>query len=295
MSSATATPAKTQTLQVPGATLAYDVREPEKKSTEPTLMLIGSPMDASGFTSLAGHFPARRIVTYDPRGVTRSKRADMKKDPTPEDHAEDLHAVIAASGGAPVDLFASSGGAVNALALVAKYPNDVRTLVAHEPPAAQLLPDRKEAQAGATAMRRTYERSGTGPAMAMFMAFTSLKGPIPADWATQPAPDPAAFGLPTEDDGKRDDPLMANMITCTHYQPDFAALAKAPTRIVVGVGEESEGEFAHRGGEALAERLGTKPVVFPSHHGGFLGGEFGWPGKPKEFAAKLREVLSGKS
>jgi pimeloyl-ACP methyl ester carboxylesterase len=285
----------TKTVEVPGASLAYDIREPETRSTAPTLVLVGSPMGASGFTTLAGHFRDRRVVTYDPRGVSRSKRTDRAKDPTPDDHADDIHRVISAIGGGPVDLFASSGGAVNALALVARHPEQVRTLVAHEPPAAQVLPDRREAQASAVAIRKTYERDGIGPAMAKFMALTGLTGPVPAEFADQPPPDPAAFGLPTADDGSRDDALMANMITCTHYQPDFDALRRASTRIVLAVGAESEGQLAYRGGVAVAERLGTKAVTFPSHHGGFLGGEFGWAGQPEAFAAKLREVLSEKS
>jgi hypothetical protein len=102
------------------------------------------------------------------------------------------------------------------------------------------------------------------------------------------------FGLPTEDDGTRNDPLLGqNMVSCTHYQLDFEALGAASTHIVLGAGAESEGEMAHRGAEAVAARLGTKPVTFPSGHGGFLGGEYGQTGKPDAFAARLREVLAG--
>jgi len=101
------------------------------------------------------------------------------------------------------------------------------------------------------------------------------------------------FGLPTEDDGTRTDPLLAqNMVSCTHYQRDFDALRAASTRIVMAVGADSEGEMAHRGGVAVAERLGTEPVTFPSGHGGFLGGEYGQSGEPDAFASTLREVLS---
>jgi pimeloyl-ACP methyl ester carboxylesterase len=157
--------------------------------------MIGSPMDASGFASLAEHFRDRTVVTYDPRGIGRSERTDDAGESTPEQHADDLHRLIAALGGGPVDLFASSGGAVNALALVVR--------------------------------------------------------------------------------------------------PDFDALRAASTRIVIGVGAESEGELAHRAGAAVAERLGTKAVTFPSHHGGFLGGEFGWGGDPDAFAVTLRQVLAG--
>jgi pimeloyl-ACP methyl ester carboxylesterase len=195
-----------------------------------------------------------------------------------------------------VDLFASSGGAVNALALVAQHPEQVRTLVAHEPPAAQEVPDHEAALRANRDIHETYLRSGFGPAMAKFIALVTHKGPITADYVDQPAPDPAMFGLPTEDDGSRNDALLGqNMITCTHYQLDFDALRAASTRIVIGTGAESEGELAHRAGVAVAERLGTTPVTFPSGHGGFLGGEYGQTGDPDGFAASLRQALSAQA
>jgi hypothetical protein len=101
------------------------------------------------------------------------------------------------------------------------------------------------------------------------------------------------FGLPTEDDGTRNDPLlMQNIVTSTHVQFDFDAIRRASTRIVIAIGAESDGELAQRAGVAVAERLGLTPVVFPSSHGGFLGDEYGQPGDPVGFAAKLREVLA---
>ena len=289
----------TRTLDVPGAVLTYDVR-PNDSSAEPVLLLIGSPMGAGGFRTLAGYFTDRTVVTYDPRGVERSKRrpGDTRGAPesTPDEHADDLHRLIAALGAGPVDIFASSGGAVNALALVARHPEQVRTLVAHEPPAAQLLPDREAALAVAVDIHESYLRSGLGPAMAKFIALVSHKGTIPADFAGRPAPDPAMFGLPAEDDGSRDDPLVGqNMVSCLHYQHDFDALRKASIRIVIAAGAESAGEMAHRAAVAVAERLGTAPVTFPSGHGGFLGGEYGQMGAPEAFASKLREVLTAKA
>jgi pimeloyl-ACP methyl ester carboxylesterase len=288
----TMTEPTTHTLDVPGAVLTYDIR-----STDPTasvLFLIGSPMGASGFGTLAGHFPDRTVVTYDPRGVERSTKADPSSPSTPEQHADDLHRIIGELHAGPVDLFASSGGAVNALALVAKHPEQVRTLVAHEPPLASILPDREGALAATEAIADTYQRSGFGAGMAQFIVAVSHKGPIGADFVDQPAPNPAMFGMPAADDGSRTDPLLfQNILSCTHYEPDFDALRAASTRIVMGAGAESEGEMAHRGAEAVAERLGTEPVIFPSGHGGFLGNEYGQPGDPDGFAAKLREVLTG--
>jgi pimeloyl-ACP methyl ester carboxylesterase len=282
----------THTLDVPGATLTYDVRRNEA-STERILLLIGSPMGAAGFGTLSQHFSDRTVVTYDPRGVERSVKADPASPVTPDVHADDLHRLIQAIAGGPVDLFASSGGAVNALALVSKHPEDVRTLVAHEPPLASILPDREHAMAATRAVQETYQRSGWGAGLAHFIALTSHRRPFTAEVASQPAPDPAMFGMPTEDDGSRTDPLLGqNLITSTHYGPDFDALRSASTRIVIAAGEESEGQLANRGAFAAAERLGTKPVSFPSDHGGFLGGEYGQTGKPDTFATKLREVLA---
>jgi pimeloyl-ACP methyl ester carboxylesterase len=283
---------KTQTLEVPGATLTYDVREAATGNGAPTLLLIGLPMDASGFVTLAGHFEDRKVVTYDPRGVSRSERTDGVNQSTPDEHADDLHRLISALGSEPVDFFGSSGGAVTGLALAARHPEQVRTLVAHEPPAATALPDREQALAAVVDIHDTYERDGTGPAIAKFLLLTSLKGPVPADFADQPA-NPADFGLPTEDDGSRDDPMVGQTIVgTTHHKHDFEALRTASTRIVLAAGAESDGELAHRGAEAVAERLDAAPVVFPSHHAGFLGGEFGQKGDPDAFAATLRKVLA---
>jgi pimeloyl-ACP methyl ester carboxylesterase len=281
-----------QTLEVPGAVLTYDI-ERNEASDEPVLLLFGCPMDAPAFGTLAGHFTDRTVVRYDPRGVGRSRRDDGATSGTPEEHADDLHRLIDALGAGPVDLFGTSGGAVNALALVARHPEQVRTAVVHEPPVAALLPDREFALAAVRNVQEAYERDGFGHGMAAFIALVGHTGPIGPDYLEQPAPDPAMFGLPAEDDGSRNDPLLAaHMTDCTGYEPDIEALRAASTRVVLGAGTESEGQLANRGAYAVAERLGTTPVSFPGNHGGFLGGEYGQPGVPEPFAARLREVLS---
>ena len=282
----------THELDVPGATLRYDVRASEPED-EPVLVMIGSPMGAAGFATLASHFPDRTVVTYDPRGVERSERDDPAAALSPPVHAADVRAVIEAVGGGPVDVFASSGGALNALALVAECPDLVGTLVAHEPPAVSLLPDATAAMAASRAVRDTYQRDGFGAGMAHFITLISLRGPVADDWATQPPPDPSMFGLPDEDDGSRDDVMLASFVPMISYQLDGERLRAAPTTIVMAVGEGSDGEIAHRGGVAVAELLGTDPVTFPSDHGGFLGGEYGQTGEPAAFADRLRAVLDG--
>ena len=283
---------KTHTLDVPGAVLTYDVRSNDA-STRPVLLIIGSPMGASGFVTLARHFADRTRVTYDPRGADRSPRTDGAAETTPDEHADDLHRLIAVLDAGPVDVFASSGGAVNALALVARHPEQVRTLVAHEPPASQELPDREPVLAACVDIRQTYQRSGFGPAMAKFIVLVSHEGALPAGFAGQPAPDPAMFGLPAQDDGSRNDPLVGhNIVSCLHYQPDFGALRAASTRGVIGVGAQSGQQIAGRAAAAVAGRLGSPPVTFPGGHDGFLGGEYGSTGEPDAFAETLHKVLA---
>jgi pimeloyl-ACP methyl ester carboxylesterase len=256
--------------------------------------MIGQPMDASGFSALAPHFPDRTVVTYDPRGLGRSTRDDGRSDHSPTVQAEDVHAVIEALGAGPVDMFASSGGAVTALALVAAHPDDVITLVAHEPPLIPVLPDAAHAERARGNVRDVYEAKGRGAGMAAFIAMTTWQGEYTDEFLAQPAPDPAMFGMPADDDGERGDPLLSDRSwAISGYRPDVEALKAASTRVVIGVGEESAGTFTARTAQATADLLGQEPTVFPSHHGGFTGGDGPYAGKPEAFAAKLREVLTG--
>ena len=284
---ATVSEPKTHTLDVPGAVLHYDVRD-GGAAGRPVLLLIGAPMGASGFAALAEQFADRTVVTYDPRGTERSQRTDGEPPGSaPEDHAEDVRRLVQALGAGQADVFASSGGAVNGLALVARHPRLIRTLVAHEPPAAQELPDHEPVLATCAGIRETYQRSGYGPAMAKFIALVSYTGPIPPGFPGQPAPDPAAFGLPAQDDGSRNDPLLGlHMTACAAYHQDFDSLSAAPTRIVLGIGTQSGQLLAGRAASAVAERLGTTPVTFPGGHDGFHT-------DPGAFAAVLRTVLDG--
>jgi pimeloyl-ACP methyl ester carboxylesterase len=283
----------THTLNTTEAAIAYDVRGPLPTADgRPPLFMIGQPMTADGFETLASYFPERTVVTYDPRGLGRSLRTDGRVDNTPTVQAEDVHAVIEALGAGPVEMFASSGGAVTALALVAAHPDDVTTLVAHEPPLIPLLPDAAAAERARAGFRDAYDANGWGAGMAAFIAMTSWRGEFNDEFFAQAAPDPAHLGLPTGDDGSREDPLLSDRSSAvTSYEPDIDALAAAPTRIVIAVGEESLDTFTGRTSVAAAELLGQQPTVFPSHHGGFLGGESGYAGQPEAFARKLHDVL----
>lgn len=288
---------ETHTLETAGADLVYDVRGPLPATDgRPPLFMIGQPMDASGFTALAARFPERTVITYDPRGLGRSTRKDGRVDHTPQTQAGDVHAVIEALGAGPVEMFASSGGAITALEVVATYPTDVTTLIAHEPPLITLTPDGPAAVRAWAGVREAYEKRGWGAGMAGFVAMTSWKGEFTDAYFAQPEADLAAFGMPVEDDGSREDPLLSDRSwAVSSYRPDADAIAAAPTRVVIAVGEESEDVLTGRTAVAAAELLGQRVSVFPSHHGGFMDGEFGYAGKPDEFAQRLRQVLDGAS
>lgn len=276
-------------LEVPGGKLVYDVRRGPDDGGRPLLM-IGHPMGASGFAALAAHFPDRTVVTYDPRGIERSEVPDAEHTPTM--NAEDVHRVVAAIGGGPVDLFGSSGGAVTGLALVALHPDDVAVLVAHEPPMLEVLPDADLVRAAFRQVSADYHAKGFGAGMARFIMLTSVEGEFTPEFLARPAPDPAAFGLPRVDDGVRDNPLLSGVSDeVTDFPFDPEALRRSPARVILAAGEESRNQVPGRAAAQLAQALGTDLVIFPSHHGGFLGGDHGYAGQPEAFAAKLREVL----
>ena len=291
--SSTGTSPDTQTHTVGSgtATVTYDVHGDLSAATSerPVLFMLGSPMDAVGFTSLRSHFTDRPVVTYDPRGAGRNPTGTTSL--TAEEHAEDLHQVIEALGAGPVDLFATSGGAINALALAAAHPEDVNRVVAHEPPTAAFLPDRETVLAVCRDMRATYDAQGSGPAMAKFISFVMYEGEAPDDYLAQPAPDPAMFGMSSEDDGSRTDPLMRSIPACNAYEPDVEALSALGDHLVLAVGVESGQQMAARGGRSVADALGRPVVEYPSNHAGFLGGEYGQQGDPDAFAAALHASL----
>jgi len=284
---------ETHTLETADAAIVFDVQGPLPTTDgRPPLFMLGQPMDARGFRTLQSYFPDRTVITYDPRGLGRSTRSDGQVAHVPTTQANDVHAVIQALGAGPVEMFASSGGAVTALALVAAYPDDVTVLVAHEPPLATILPDAEAAERANARFRDAYQSKGEGAGMASFIAMTSWKGEFTEEYFAQPLPDPAQFGLPPEDDGRRDNPLLSDQsVPVVMFRPDFAALKAGPTHIVIAVGEESAETFTGRTSAAAAERLGQEAIVFPSHHGGFMGGDSPYAGKPEAFAGKLREVL----
>ncbi|MFC5747288.1 alpha/beta fold hydrolase [Actinomadura rugatobispora] len=262
----------THTLEAPGVRLYYEVR-----GSGPLLLLTGSPMGAAMFgplaDALAGDFT---VVTHDPRGISGSRLDDPEQDSTPDLRAADLVALLDALGAESADVFGSSGGAVTGLALVASHPGRVRTLVAHEPPLLDLLPDAAERHAATEDIVETFHRDGAGAAWVKFMIAAGFD--VPEEASGPP-------GEPTEQDLADNARFFSHELRgTTHYVPDVAALKAASSRVVVGVGADSKGLVTYRTSLAIADLLGTEPAEFPGEHGGFLG-------QPNEFAEALRKIL----
>jgi pimeloyl-ACP methyl ester carboxylesterase len=274
---------KTETLQVPGASLYYEVR-----GSGPVLLMIpGGPMDADGFKGIAERLAdTYTVVTYDCRGNSRSAMQGSPDDLTVGLFADDARRLLDAVSAGQADVLGSSGGGTYGLDLVARYPDRVRTLVAHEPPVSELLPDAARYHALNEQIAETYRSDGTFAAMQMFMqgvGFGNGGPPRPSEQDPEAATAAARMGANVELFAGRLIPVIGN------YEPDLAALQRSSTRIVVGVGDESTPEqMVYRTAHELAERLGGQPVQFPGGHGGF-------GSHPDGFAATLREVLAEKT
>jgi pimeloyl-ACP methyl ester carboxylesterase len=262
-------------LDVPGARLYYEVQ-----GSGPPLMLIGHPMDASGFAAIAPTLAENHtVVTYDPRGFGHSTIDDPDQNGEPDLLADDVRRVLeTAVGTVPAHVFGSSGGAVTGLALVARYPNHVETLIAHEAPLALLLPEAEQARASFHDIYETFSENGIGAAWEAFATFTGLTMGAP-DSPADPQP-PSAEEVATSTRF-----FQHGLLPIALYQPDFPALEAAPTRLIVAGGTASRGEFPHRTAVALAAHLRTPLVDFPGGHVGFMT-------DPVQFASVLTGSLA---
>jgi pimeloyl-ACP methyl ester carboxylesterase len=275
-----ATAVKSDYLDVPGARLYYEVM-----GEGPVLLFIpGGTADATGFLPMAERLAdAFTVVRYDPRGISRSALAEPE-DVAVETHADDARRLLEAVASEPAIVFGHSGGAVISLALVEQAPHLVRTLIAHEPPLTELLPEGDRRRSEAQAIHATYQNEGPEAAMAQFMGSAGMDGPPP-----EMSPEAEAFLMEqfARMEANVDFFLAHYLIPITSYVPDIAKLRDVATDVQVAVGVDSEGQETWDTTVALADRLGQAPIVFPGDH-------IGMATQPDAFAAQLRELLSGK-
>jgi len=283
-------------LDVQGGSIYYELR-----GSGPILLVVGQPMTSAAFGPLADLLAEdHTVVTYDPHGLGESTVDDPSLAVTPEIEADDLAHIVDAIGG-KADVFGTSGAAVAGLALVARHPEKVGTLIAHEPPLPELLPDAPHVRKAVDDVEDAYRAHVTGAAFGKFASLVMHSGPVSEDGVPPVAwPPPgadgqdgeggvAAAGMPPEPTAKQqaDDELffLRMLKPFIRYQPAVDVLRTARPRVVVAVGGASHQEIPSRSAEALAQQLGTSATVFPGDHAGFLA-------DPAGFAAKIRELLT---
>jgi pimeloyl-ACP methyl ester carboxylesterase len=269
----------TNTLKVPGATLYYEVR-----GTGPVLLLIcGGIYDAAGYAGLANQLADRyTVVTYDRRGNSRSPLDGPPEPQSIEVHGDDAHRILTAvgvTGNESADVFGNSSGAEIGLELSARHPEQVHTLVAHEPPVFGLLPDSDHWRGVIRQVEDAYRTGGPGAAMEAFSTGMEMGGGS----EPQPAPDEETLAMMGRMGNNMEFFIAYEVPPFAEFTPNLEALKAS--RVVLAAGDASVGEAPHRAALAVAERLGTQPELFPGDHGGF-------GTRAEAFAAKLRDVLA---
>jgi pimeloyl-ACP methyl ester carboxylesterase len=283
-----------ETVTVPGARLHCEV-----SGDGPVLLLIaGAASDAGALARLATRLSGKYLaITYDMRGLSRSQLDGPAEDVGIEVLADDAHRILAAFSSEPAYVFGSSGGGLVGLELVARHPEQVRMLIAHEPAAMALLPDSWRWQDFLDELEELCRRHGAGVAMGRFLDGIEAIGGPGASRAGQPGaragqlPDLSTLSARTRALMRRSQANMqyffAHQIRgATGYRPDIGTLSTVTDKIVIGVGAASRGQAPHQAALEVAGRLGLEVVEFPGDHQGFSA-------QPTEFAALVDRVLSG--
>lgn len=270
---------KSDTLKTAGATIYYEIR-----GSGPLLLLIpGGGGDAAVFDamadSLADHFT---VAALDPRGYSHSTIDDGEPaDQRVETQSDDAYRLITHLSPDPAYVFGGSNGATVALDLLARHPEGIRRLVAHEPACFAILPDAADHRAFVDEVYRLYRTEGMGAAGARFLE--GIGGTM------KPMPDPATLAPRAAAMITR---LMANgpimfeheLRPFTSHIPDVEALRRASDRLVLAAGAETRGHLPYRPAAELASRLGLPLTEFPGGHSGFTD-------HPAEFTQLLLETL----
>ena len=258
---------KAETLKVAGASLYYQVRG----SGPVLLMMPGGPATGSIFQAVASYLETHyTVVTYDPRGLGKSKiEGSIDDGRLVESFVDDVHQLVAKVSEEPVFVFSNSAGAIIGLEFAARHPEQIRTLVAHEPPR---FGPREAPREDREDLHDVYRSKGVKAAMHKFMVEAGLGEPSPEMLGS------------TEADSDFHFFLGHYIVGLAMHRTNTGALRRPGCRIVPAVGADSGGEMANLGGLGLARILGVDAEIFPGGHGGFMT-------HPAEFAAKLSEVL----
>ncbi|MFI6402182.1 alpha/beta fold hydrolase [Streptomyces sp. NPDC050548] len=253
-----------------GAGLYYEMRG----SGPALLMISGAGGDAGYYDGVAEILSdAFTVISYDRRGNSRS----TGRTATPMDlavQAADARALIDGLAGGRALVFGNSGGAIIGLTLAALHPQVMTGLIAHEPPAVNVLPDGDPGRGFFAELAALYAQGGALAAGRRFAETTRGEGTYrwPGDlWKRFLGNQDHLFG--TEWSG------------FAGFRPDEAALKSAPFPVVLGAGAEDRGTYYARPSIEIARRIGAPWAEFPGIHMEFLR-------DPDRFAAALRVLAT---
>lgn len=274
---------RAHTLGLPDGCLYYEVR-----GRGPVLMFIPPGNgDAGPFEQVAGELADRyTVVTYDRRGYSRSVRdGPIDASGRMDIDVSDANLLLSRLDARPAVVVGSCSGATVGLYLLARYPERIRTLVAHEPPSACLLADSRSWVAFYAGVYDVFRAEGAEAAMRVLKERMGM---------TRPVRPPAGRELPPERLAAMLARIRRNHAHWLEYEmrtyamlaPATATLEPVADRLVLAGGTDSRRHHPYQPNVVLARRLGLSIVDFP-------GGHVGYVTHPVEFARLLADVLSG--
>ncbi|MPY62028.1 alpha/beta fold hydrolase [Streptomyces spongiae] len=256
----------------------------------PVLLVVpggaGHPMGLDAFVErLAERFT---VVTYDPMGLAHGHLGKSFGDQRVEAWSDGARRVLDAvlPDGASAYAFGSSSGGIAVLDLLARHPERLRHVVAHEPPCVGALPDAARHLAMFREVYETYRAAGIEAAMVRLQAGLEEPSGVAADpergrAARPPAAEADADVRPATPMGLF---LTHVLRQFTAYAPDPVALRRGSGRLTLAFGHDSRGLLLHHTAESVAEAGGGALAEFP-------GGHIGAVTHPVEVAGRLTETL----
>jgi pimeloyl-ACP methyl ester carboxylesterase len=244
------------------------------------LIIQGGSGDADTPDALASMLGSEfTVVSYDRRGISRSTLHDPRQAITVEQHTEDAHALLEELSPEPAFVFGSSLGGLIALDLAVRWPGRVQAVVAHEPPALDLLTSAE--QESFAELRKTTAAialsEGTRIASRKFLREMGVDS---EDHEDDIEPPPSS-----RERSRNADFVLARESRATdRFRLDLGALRAMGSKIIPAFGSSSRACFPARCTFALSAALGRDTTELPGGHTGYVL-------RPRAFAEALGKVL----
>jgi pimeloyl-ACP methyl ester carboxylesterase len=247
-------------VRVDGALVYY-----ERRGNGPAVLLISPGQgEADSFSRVADLLASDyTVLTFDRRGVGRSRLEGPARQFSMLQQAEDAAAVITANGFASAAVAGCSSGASIVLEMVAARPAAVSRAISHEPPVISGLPDRGELFDFYDGLEAMAEEGQVFEAWAGHIGRCGLSHLFPSSRAAMDA----------EQLANLKSFVTGVMPVMNYYRPDYARLRASQIPLVIAFGRDGlDGDgpgkpvFTVRTAQAAAEHIGVKVVEFPGNH-----------------------------